>query len=86
MLVSDFTQNGIIVVYKNNTLSCVTMTTRGFYLPYPIEKISSFLGTEYKSGYYEDLIETDKLKGEIYSCYNGKIEKLNIIDKKILSI
>lgn len=86
LLVSDFTQNGIIVVYKNNTLSCVTMTNSGFYLSYPIEKTSAFLGMKYKSGYYKDSIETDKLKGEIYSCYNGKIEKLNIIDKKIIQI
>lgn len=86
LLVSDFTQNGIIVVYKNNTLSCVTMTNSGFYLSYPIEKTSAFLGMKYKSGYYKDSIETDKLKGEIYSCYNGKIEKLNIIDKKIIPI
>ena len=86
LLVSDFTQNGIVVVYKNNTLSCVTMTNSGFYLSYPIEKISSFLGMEYKSGFYNDSIETDKLKGEIFSCYNGKIEKLDIIEKKVLSI
>lgn len=86
LLVSDFTQNGIIVVYKNNTLSCVTMTNSGFYLSYPIEKTSAFLGMKYKSGYYKDSIETDKLKGEIYSCYNGKIEKLNIIDNKIIPI
>lgn len=86
LLVSEYTQNGIIVAYKNNTLSCVTMTNDGFYLSYPIEKISSYLGMEYKSGYYKDSIETDKLKGEIYSCYNGKIEKLNIIDKKIIPI
>lgn len=82
MLVSEFTQDGIIVVHKNNTLSCVVMTNSGFYLSFPIEKISSFLGFEYKSGYYNDSIETDKLKGEIYSCYNGKIIKLNIVDKK----
>lgn len=86
LLVSDFTQNGIIVVYKNNTLSCVTMTNSGFYLSYPIEKTSAFLGMKYKSGYYKDSIETDKLKGEIYSCYNGKIEQLNIIHKKIIPI
>lgn len=86
LLVSEFTQDGIIVVHKNNTLSCVVMTNSGFYLSFPIEKISSFLGFEYKSGYYNDSIETDKLKGEIYSCYNGKIIKLNIVDKKIIPI
>ena len=86
LLVSEYTQNGIIVVNRDNTLSCVTMTNNGFYLSYPIENISSFLGMEYKSGYYKDSIETDKLKGEIYSCYNGRIEKLNIIDKKIIPL
>lgn len=86
LLVSEYTQNGIIVVNRDNTLSCVTMTNNGFYLSYPIENISSFLGMEYKSGYYKDSIETDKLKGEIYSCYNGRIEKLNIIDKKIVPL
>lgn len=86
LLVSEYTQNGIIIVNRDNTLSCVTMTNNGFYLSYPIENISSFLGMEYKSGYYKDSIETDKLKGEIYSCYNGRIEKLNIIDKKIVPL
>lgn len=86
LLVSEYTQNGIIVVNRDNTLSCVIMTNNGFYLSYPIENISSFLGMEYKSGYYKDSIETDKLKGEIYSCYNGRIEKLNIIDKKIVPL
>lgn len=86
LLVSEYTQNGIIVVNRDNTLSCVTMTNNGFYLSYPIENISLFLGMEYKSGYYKDSIETDKLKGEIYSCYNGRIEKLNIIDKKIIPL
>lgn len=86
LLVSEYTQNGIIVVNRDNTLSCVTMTNNGFYLSYPIENISSFLGMEYKSGYYKDSIETDKLKGEIYFCYNGRIEKLNIIDKKIIPL
>lgn len=86
LIVSDYTQNGVIIIYEDNKIACANMTNNGFYLLYPIEKLSSFLGMEYKSGYYKDSIETDQLKDEIYSCHNGKIEKLNIVDKKTISI
>lgn len=86
LLVSDFTKNGVFVINKDNTICRAIKNNGGFFISFSIEKMSSYLGVNYKSGEYEDNIRTEDLKSDIYFCYSGKIEKLNIVDKKIIPI
>lgn len=86
LLISDFTKNAVIVLDKDFTLSCCVLTKIGFWINYQIENISAFLGKSYICGFYEDMIDTNMLVGEVFSCYNGVNKKLNIVDKKVIKI
>lgn len=86
LLVSNFTVNGVILVNKDKTLECLVDSKKNFFITYQIQKVSSFLGKEYSCGFYADTVDTKTLSGEIYTCYNGELKKLDIADKKIIRI
>ena len=86
LLVSEQTSDGILLVHRDLSLSCLVIGTKGFFILYPIEKKTTLLGSEYKCGFYADTVDTKSLQGEIYSCNNGTIKKLEIAEKRTVSI
>lgn len=86
LLISNCTVDSIILENMDNTLSCVLMIKDDLFVTYPIENIYAYLGQEYKCCFYDDRLDTNDLKGELFSCYNGSLRKLEIIDKKIIPI
>lgn len=86
LLISNFTTNGVILVNRDRTLSCLIDGMGDFFIVYQIQKVSTLLGKEYRCGFYSDTVDTKTLTGDVYSCYNGNLTKLSIADKKVVSI
>lgn len=86
LLASNYTKNGVILIKKDKTLACLNIGSKGFFIIHPIAKINEYLGQEYRCGFYSDTIDTKSIKGETYTCHNGKLTKLSIAENKIVSI
>lgn len=86
LFVSDYTIYSILLVYKDNSITRLSLTNNGLYFMSPVERINYMIGKLYECGFYKDNIETNKLNDEMYSCINNKIDKLNIKDKKEIEI
>lgn len=86
LVVSNYTYNGVVLVNKDDTLSCLSVLKDGFFVTYPIETLSAYLGQEYKCCFYNDQVKTKELVSDFYSCYKGKLRKLEIVDTKVVPI
>ena len=56
----------------------------GYLVLYPIDRISSYVSELYKNLFLKDAIEVDKIPADVYSCFGGKNEKLNINDAYVV--
>jgi len=86
LFVSEFTRDGIILDCKDGNIKSLTLGKGGFFITYPIKDFFEYVGKEYKCDFHDDLVDTKKLTGQVYSCFNGSIKKLNIVDKKVIEI
>ncbi len=86
LFMSDFTLNGIFIECKNRDIRSLTLDKSGLVITYPIKDFNKCVGKEYKCDFYDDLIDSKKIRGEVYTCCNGLINRLNIVDKKIIEI
>jgi len=86
LLVSHHTVDSVIFVNQDGTLSSFAQGKGGFFILYPIEDIAIYIGNTFQCDFFEDVVDTKKLQGKIYSCYRGNINRLHIIDKKIIKI
>ena len=86
LLVSDYTNNGVIVIYNDGKISCAQVLKKNLIVPFYIESIYSYLKNCYQCDFYPDVLDTRALSSTVYSCYNGKLNKLNIEDQKIIDI
>ena len=85
LYVSDFTVNGIILNQKNGSLCALTICKGGLPITYPIDTFTSYVGYIYKCDFYDDTINTETLKNDIYCCQNGIVIQLNIKEKIVIN-
>ena len=78
LLVSDFVGNGVLIVRQNNQLSVLTLLKGNLPYACPIRDAFAFFGKQYKCCFLNDVLDSDKLNGNYYTCFGGKISKLNI--------
>ena len=84
LFVSNYVDDVVLVINKDNSISRMSVLNDGYVVLYPIDKVSSYVGELYKNLFLKDTIEVDKIPSDVYSCFNGKNEKLNIIDAVVI--
>ena len=85
LYVSPITKDGVLLKMKDGDLRHLVFCN-GIFLTYSISTILEFVNQEFKCCYYDDLVDTKKIKETIFSCYNGVICELNIVETKIIKI
>ena len=86
LLISNQTIEGVLLVNKNDTLSCLTVGPKDFFVTYPIAKVSALLGSMFRCGFYADTVDVKAFQGDVYTCHDGQLTRLNIQEKKVVSI
>ena len=85
LYVSPITKEGVILQLNNGDLRSLVYCN-GIFLTYSISTILEFIYQEYKCCFYNDVVDTKKIKGTVFSCHNGAIQQLDIKDTKIVKI
>lgn len=80
LFVSNDVEDVVLVINKDDSINRISTLNDGYIVLYPIDRISIFVGSLYKNLFLKDTIEVDKIPADVYSCFDGKNEKLNIVD------
>lgn len=80
LFVSNDVENVVLIINKDDSISRLSVLNDGYVVLYPIDRISTYIGNIYKNLFLKDTIEVDKIPADVYSCFDGKNEKLNIVD------
>lgn len=84
IFVSDYVDDVVLVVMKDNSIFKMSTLNDELVFFYPIDKVSRYIGKLYKNLFIKDIIEVDNIPSNVYSCFNGKNEKLNITDTYVI--
>ena len=80
LFVSNDVDDVVLIINKDDSISRLSTLNDGYVVLYPIDRISTYVGNLYKNLFLKDTIEVDKIPADVYSCFEGKNEKLNIVD------
>ena len=86
LLVSDFVGSGVMLVADNNELFAINTLKEGVYISNPIRDAFSYFGKLFRCCFFPDKVSGATLMSNYYSCYNGKLEKLNVAQSKLIEI
>lgn len=86
LLVSNHVRDGIIIVTENYELVSVNLLKGNAYVSTPIKNTSSYFGNLYKCCFLPDVLNSDELKNDYYCCSDGKIDRLNVEETKIINV
>lgn len=84
LYVSSYVDDIVLVINKDNTISRMSILDDGYVALYPIDRVSNYVGELYKNLFLKDIIDVNKIPSDVYSCFNGKNEILNIMDAVII--
>ena len=84
LFVSNDVDDVVLIINKDDSISRLSTLNDGYVVLYPIDRISTYVGNLYKNLFLKDSIEVDKIPTDVYSCFNGKNEKLNIVDAVVV--
>lgn len=84
LFVSNDVEDVVLTINKDDSINRVSTLNGGYVVLYPIDRIDTYVGRVYKNLFLKDTIEVDKIPTDVYSCFNGKNEKLNIVDAVVL--
>ena len=84
LYVSSYVDDIVLVINKDNSISRMSVLNDGYVVLYPIDRVSNYVGELYKNLFLKDTIDVNKIPAGVYSCFNGKNEKLNITDAVII--
>ena len=85
LFVSEYVQDAVLVVNKDNSICKLLVLNDGNIVLYQIDKVHTYVGEVYKNLFLEDTIDTSRMPLDVYMCINGKNKKLDIKDKVIVS-
>ena len=80
LFVSNDVEDVVLVINKDDSINRIATLYGGYVVLYPIDRIGTYVGNLYKNLFLKDTIEVDKIPADVYSCFDGKNEKLNIVD------
>lgn len=84
LFVSDYVDDVVLVVKKDNSIFKMSTFDNELVFFYPIDRVNRYIGELYKNLFIKDIIEVDNIPSNVYSCFNGKNEKLNITDTYVI--
>ena len=84
LFISDYVDDVVLVINKDNSICRMSVLNDGYIVLYPIDRVSSYIGELYKNLFLKDTLEVDKIPADVYSCFGGKNEKLNITDAYVI--
>ena len=84
LFISSYVDDVVLVINKDNSISRMSVLNDGYVVLYPIDRVSNYVGELYKNLFLKDTIEVDKIPTDVYSCFSGKNEKLNITDAVVI--
>ena len=80
LFVSSYVDDIVLVVNKDNSISRLSVLNDDYIVLYPIDRISNYVGELYKNLFLKDTLNVNKIPADVFSCFDGKNEKLNITD------
>lgn len=80
LFVSSYVDDIVLVINKDNSISKLSVLNDGYIVLYPIDRVSNYVGELYKNLFLKDTIDVNKIPADVFSCFDGKNEKLNITD------
>ena len=84
LFVSGYVDDIVLTINKDNSISKLSVLDGGYVVLYPIERVSDHIGELYKNLFLNDIIDVNKIPKDVYSCFNGKNEQLNITDAVVI--
>ena len=84
LFISNYVDDVVLVVGQDNSISRMSILNDGYIVLYPIDRVSNYVGELYKNLFLNDTIEVDQIPADVYSCFNGKNEKLSITDAVVI--
>ena len=84
LFVSNDVDDVVLIINKDDSISRLSTLNDGYVVLYPVDRISTYVGNLYKNLFLKDTIEVDKIPTDVYSCFDGKNEKLNIADAVVV--
>ena len=85
LLVSDYVRNAVLSINKDGSICEILTLDKNHFAFRQIESIYDYVGELYKNNFLRDIIETDKITQNSYSCFDGEFAKLNIVDSMVVS-
>ncbi len=80
LLTSEYVSGHSFFVDDKNRLFGLLPLKNGNYIPYHVKDSHAFFDPLFKSCFYDDNLESDKLTNDLYTVYDRKIQKLSIKD------
>lgn len=84
LFVSNNVENVVLIINKDDSISRMSVLNDEYVVLYPIDRVSNYVGELYKNLFLKDTIDVSEIPADVYSCFNGKNEKLNITDAVII--
>ena len=80
LLTSEYVSGHSFFVDDKNRLFGLLPLKNGNYIPYQVKDSHSFFDPLFKTCFYADNLESNILTNDLYTVYDGEIQKLNIKD------
>lgn len=84
LFVSNYVDNAVLVINKDNSVGKLSVLDGGYFIQNPIDRISNYVGDLFKNLFLKENIEVEKIPSSVYSCFNGKNEKLDIVNEIVI--
>lgn len=85
LFVSDYVRNVVLSINKDDSICEILTLGKKHFAFRQIGNIYDYVGELYKNNFLSDIIETDKIPQNSYSCFDGEFAKLNIVDSMVVS-
>ena len=84
LFISNYVEDMVLIVNKDDSINRMSILNDGHVVLHPIDRISNYVGELYKNPFLNDVVDVDKIPAGVYSCLNGKNEKLEITDAVVI--
>lgn len=85
LFVSNYVRNVVLSINKDDSICEILTLGKKHFAFRQIGNIYDYVGELYKNNFLSDIIETDKIPQNSYSCFDGEFAKLNIVDSMVVS-
>ena len=84
LFVSDYVDDIVLSINKDDSISRMSILDNGHIILHPIDRVSNYIGEIYKNLFLKDNLKVNEIPANVYSCFNGENEKLDITDAVVI--